>query len=31
MEQAGVPEDEAKQALKDANGDLAEAIMTLSS
>lgn len=31
MEQANVSEDEAKQALKDANGDLAEAIMGLSS
>lgn len=31
MEQAGVSEDKARQALKDANGDLAEAIMALSS
>ncbi|MDK2891859.1 nascent polypeptide-associated complex protein [Methanohalophilus sp.] len=31
MEQANVSEDAARQALKDANGDLAEAIMTLSS
>ncbi|WP_209681477.1 nascent polypeptide-associated complex protein [Methanohalophilus levihalophilus] len=31
MEQANVSEDEAKQALKNANGDLAEAIVALSS
>lgn len=30
-EQTGVPEDRARQALKDANGDLAEAILSLSS
>ncbi len=30
-EQAGVSEEEAREALKDANGDLAEAILALSS
>lgn len=30
-EQAGVSEDQAREALKDANGDLAEAILSLSS
>ena len=31
MEQTGVSEDEARKALKNSNGDLAEAIMALSS
>jgi nascent polypeptide-associated complex subunit alpha len=31
MEQANVSKDRAKQALKDSNGDLAEAIMSLAS
>lgn len=31
MEQTGVSEDEARKALKDSNGDLAEAIVALSS
>ncbi len=30
-EQTGVSEDQAREALKDANGDLAEAILSLSS
>ncbi|AEH59919.1 alpha-NAC related protein [Methanosalsum zhilinae DSM 4017] len=30
VEQTGVSEEEAREALKNANGDLAEAIMTLS-
>ncbi|WMW21833.1 nascent polypeptide-associated complex protein [Methanolobus mangrovi] len=30
-EQTGVPEDKAREALKNANGDLAEAILSLSS